>query len=104
VVLDPQAHRHAGGADIGGVGEDLGDREHAVLRVEVVDCELAVLKRMAGIEGGLERDLAGVECHREGERLEGRAHLVHAGGEPVNAGRIERLARIVGVVIGYRDH
>src|SRR5262249_26492198 len=47
VVLDPEAQRHARGADIGGVGEDLRNREHAVLSVEIVDRELAVLQRMA---------------------------------------------------------
>ncbi len=51
----------------------------------------------------VERHLAAVERHRQSERLEGRAHLVDAGGEPVNAGRVVRLARIVGIVIrlGY---
>src|ERR1700757_4800792 len=40
VVLDPEAQRHARGADIGRIGEDLGDREHAVLGVEIVDPEI----------------------------------------------------------------
>ena len=79
-------------------------REHAVLGVEIVDRELAVLQRATGVDRGLERELAGVERHREGERLEGGAHLVDAGGEAIDAGGVERLARIVGVVVGNRDH
>ena len=34
--------------------------------------------------------------------MKDRAHLVDAGGEPVDAGRIVRLARIVGIVVGLR--
>ena len=37
VVLDAELERHARGADIRGIGEDLRHREHAVLGVEVVD-------------------------------------------------------------------
>ena len=44
-MLDPEAQRHARGADIGGIGEDLRHREDAVLGVEIVDGELAVLQR-----------------------------------------------------------
>ena len=44
------------------------------------------------------------ERHGDGERLEGRSHLEHAGGEPIDARRIERLVRIVGVVVGLRNH
>ena len=52
----------------------------------------------------VERHLAGIERHRQGQRLEGRAHLVDAGGQAVDAGRIVGLARIVGVVVRHRHH
>ena len=103
-MLDAELERSPRGADVGGVGKDFRHREHAVLGMEVVDCVLAHLQRPARVERGVEADLAGIERHRERKRLEGRAHLVHAGGEPVDAGRIERLARVVGVVIRYRHH
>ncbi len=104
VVFDAQARRHARAADVGRVGEDLGQRQHAVLGVEIVDGELAELQRMAGIDRRPERELAGVERHGERQRLERRAHLVDAGGEPVDAGGIERLTRIVGIVVRLRHH
>ena len=58
MVLDAEAERHARGADIGRIGEDLGHREHAILRVEIVDREFAVLQRMARVERRPQRDLA----------------------------------------------
>src|SRR6266545_2902027 len=102
VMLDSEAQRHARGADVGRIGEDLRNREHAVLSVEIVDGEFPILQRTAGIERRFERDLTGVERHRDGERLEGRAHLEHTGGEAVDASRIEGLAWIVGVVVRHR--
>ena len=65
------------------------------------------MQRMAGVELGSERRLAVVERHGDGEHLEGRAHLEDAGGQPVDAGGIVGLARIVGVVVRLRhqrDH
>ena len=38
------------------------------------------------------------------ERLEGRPHLVGALGQPVDPRRINRVVRIVGIVVGHRDH
>ena len=52
----------------------------------------------------VEVGLAGVERHRQRQRLEGRAHLEHAGGQAVDAGRIVRLLRIVRIVVRHRDH
>ena len=45
-----------------------------------------------------------VQRHRDGKSLEGRAHLEHAGGQTIDACRIQRLVRIVGVVIRLRNH
>ena len=103
-MLDTERERHLGGADIRGIGENFRHREDAALRVIVVDLEFSVTQRAARIEARTERDLSGIERHRHGQRLEGRAHLEHAGGQAVNAGRIERLARIVRVVIRHRHH
>ena len=103
VAVHADRQRHARGADIRGIGEDLRHREEAVLRLVVVDGEAAVLQRMAGIETRAQRRLAGIERHRDGEHLEGRAHFIDAGGQPVDAGRIVGLARIVGVVVGLRS-
>ena len=102
VLLDAERQRHARGADVGGIGEDLRHREEAVLRLVVVDGEAAVMQRMARIEARAQRHLAGVERHRHRQHLEGRAHLVDAGGQPVDAGRIVGLARIVRIVVGLR--
>ncbi len=43
------------------------------------------------------------ERHGHGEGLERRAHLVNAGGQPVDARRIERFARIIRIVVRLRD-
>jgi hypothetical protein len=37
-----ERERHAGGADVGGIGVDLRHRQHAVLAVIIMDIELAV--------------------------------------------------------------
>ena len=44
------------------------------------------------------------ERHGDGERLEGRAHLEHARGQAIDARRIERLTRIVWIVIRLGNH
>ena len=76
VVLDADGERHARGADVGRIGEDLRHGQHAAFRVEIVNRELAEVQRHARVEGGIEIDLAGIERHRQRQRLEGRAHLV----------------------------
>ena len=43
VMLDSEAQRHSRGADVGRIGEDLRNREHAVLSVEIVDGEFPIL-------------------------------------------------------------
>ena len=50
MVLDAERERHAGGADIRRIGEDLRHRQHAVLRMVIVDVELAVTQRTARVE------------------------------------------------------
>ena len=104
MALDPDRQGDAGGADVRRIGEDLRDGEDAVLGVIVADVEMAVAQRAARVEGRIERDLAGVERHGDGQRLEGRAHLVDAGGEPVDVVGIERLLRIARIVVGHRHH
>ena len=46
VRLDPDRKRHARGADIGRIGEDLGHAQYPVLGVEVVNIEMAVAQRL----------------------------------------------------------
>jgi hypothetical protein len=72
--------------------------------MEIVNVELAEAQRHARVERRFQRYLAGIQRHRDGERLEGRSHFVDAGGQPIDARRIERLTRIVGVVIRLRHH
>ena len=103
VGIDADRERRAGGADVRRIGEDFRHAENPILCVVVADAELAVAQRHAGVEGRGERHLAGIQRHRQGQRLEGRAHFINAGRKPVDAGGIDRLARIVGVVIGERD-
>ena len=70
----------------------------------VVNGEFAVMQRTAGIVQGVEIGLAGIQRHRQRQRLEGRAHLVDAGGQAVDAVGIVRLLRIVRIEVGQRHH
>ena len=72
--------------------------------MKIVNIKLAEAQRHAGVERGVELDLAGVESHCESDRLEGRPHLVGAFGQPVDAREINRVVRIVRVIVGHRDH
>ena len=47
---------------------------------------------------------AGIERHRGGEALEGRAHLEDADGRAVHLVLVERLVAIVGIVVRHRAH
>ena len=104
MVVDSERQRELGGADVGRVGEDFRDRQHPVLRVVVVDGELAVAQRAARVEFGVEIHAPAIEPHRQGQRLEGRTHFIDAGGQPVDARRIVGFLRIVRIVIGFRRH
>ena len=70
----------------------------------VVDGELAVMQRAARIVQRVEIGLAGIQRHRQRQRLEGRTHLVDAGGQAVDAVGIVRLLRIVRIEIRQRHH
>ena len=70
----------------------------------VVNGEFAVVQRAAGIVHRIERGLAGIQRHRQRQRLEGRAHLVDAGRQPVDAVGIVGLARIVRIEVRQRHH
>ncbi len=100
--LDALRQRDARGADVGGEREDLLRVEEAALRFVVVDRELAVVQRPARVPLRVEIVLAGIQRHRQREGLEGRAHLVDAGGQPVDAIGIVRLLGIVGIEIRQR--
>ena len=79
-------------------------RQPAVLAVEVGDGELADAQPMRGIEGIGDAHGAGIERHRCGEALEGRAHLEHANRRAVHLVAVESLVPVVGVIIGDRAH
>ena len=70
----------------------------------VVDREFAVVQRAARVVQRVEIGLAGIERHRQRQRLEGRAHLEHAGGQAVDAIGIVRFLRIVRIEVRQRDH
>ena len=94
VLLDALPHRHARRADVGGIGEDFRHGQRAVLRVIIVDLEAAEGERAARVEARIEIDLAGVERHGDGQRLEGRAHFIDADVHAVDvqSGRAPRSA------------
>ena len=62
------------------------------------------MQRLTCVEGRGQRDLSGIERHRHGQRLEGRTHFEHAGGQPVDAVGIERFLRVVRIVVRHRHH
>ena len=104
VRLDALRQRDARRADVGGEGEDLLHVEEAALRLVVVNGELAVMQRPARIPQRVEIVFAAVERHRERERLEGRTHLVDAGGQAIDAIGVVRFLRIVRIEVRHRDH
>ena len=100
----PQASAMRRRADVRGIGEHLGQRDEAVHRLVVVDGEAAVAQRHAHVPHRVHRRLAGIERHRQRQDLEGRAHLVDAGGQPVDARRIVGFLRIVRIEVRLRHH
>ena len=72
--------------------------------MRVADGELTVAQRCACIELSVKIGLAGIQRHRQRQRLEGRSHFIDAGGQTVDAGRIVGFARIVGIVIRHGHH
>ena len=104
VPFDALRQRDARRADVGGEGEDLLHVEEAALRLVVVDRKFSIVQRPARIPQRVETVFAGIERHRERERLEGRAHLVDAGGQAVDAVGVVRFLRIVRIEIRHRDH
>ena len=103
-AFDALRQRDARRADVGGEGEHLLHGEEAALRLVVMDREFAVMQRPARIPQRIEIVFAGIERHREREGLEGRAHLVDAGGQAIDAIGIVRFLRIVRIEIRQRDH
>ena len=91
-------------ADVGRVDEHLRHRQHAALAVEIVDGLVADRDRTRGVEAAFQRHLAGIQRHRRGEALEGRAHLVEAGRHAVQPVLVLRIERIVRVEIRHRRH
>ncbi|MGY3456969.1 hypothetical protein ACVWW5_002419 [Bradyrhizobium sp. LM3.4] len=69
-----------------------------------MDGELAVVQVSPCIPHRVQVDLAGIERHRQRERLEGRAHLVDAGGQAIDAVGVVRFLRIVGIEVRKGDH
>ena len=66
--------------------------------------ELAVVQRAARIPHRVEVVLAGIQRHRQRERLEGRSHFVDAGGQAVDTIGVVRFLRIVRIEIRHRHH
>ena len=65
-------------ADVGGVHEDLRDRQRPARGMQVLDGEAAGGERLAHVDRGLGLGDALVEHHGEGDRLEDRAELERA--------------------------
>ena len=110
MALNADHERHARGADVGGMREHLRHAQHAMRGVEIVDGEAPRAQALARVDMRAERDLAGIERHRDGERLEGRAHFVGADVDAVDLGPVGlfgHVGRIVGIEVGQRferDH
>ncbi len=107
VALDADHQREPRGADVRGMGEDFGNRQHAMGGVKIVNREPPVAQAVARVHMRAEIDLAGFERHGERKRLEGRAHFVDADIDAIDLGRILSAARIIGIEIGQRferDH
>ena len=103
VALDADHQRHARRADVGGMGEHLRHGQHAMGRVEIVDREASVAQAVARIDARAQIDLAGIERHGDRQRLEGRAHLVDADIDAVDARRVlGHVGGIVGIEVGQR--
>ena len=104
LTLAADVDGHLGGADVGGMDDDLGHRQPPVLGVVVVDGEAGDVDRLAGVVTVAEGDGAAVERHGRGQQLEGRTHLVDALGGAVEGGGPLGAATLVGVEIGQRNH
>ncbi len=89
-------------ADIRRELEHLRKGQHAVLGVIVVDGVASDMQRLLARNRGVQRELAGIQRHGEGKRLEGGAHFEHAAGEAIQILVLLRVAGIIGVVIGQR--
>ena len=90
--------------DIRRVYEDLRHCEYAALAVEVPNRLMADGDRPASVELAFERNLAGVERHRGGEALEGRAHLVKARRHAVQMVLVQCVYWIVRIEVRHRGH
>ena len=102
VRLDALRQRDPRGADVGGEGEHFRQRDRAAERMGVVNRELAEMQRATRIIERVERGLAGIQRHRQRQRLEGRTHFEHAGGQAVDTVGVVRLLRIVRIEIRQR--
>ena len=94
----------AGGAKVGGVGEHLGQREGALLALEIGDGEAADMDRMTGVVDVPQMGDAAVQRHRRGLQLERAAGLINTGDGAVETRLVGCRANQVGVVIGQADH
>ena len=102
MAFDADHQRQPRGADVRGMGEHFGHRQHAMRGVKIVNREPPVAQAVARVHMRAEIDLAGFERHRERKRLEGRTHFVDADIDAVDLGRIAHVARVVGIEVGQR--
>ncbi|MEI9888463.1 MAG: hypothetical protein WDN08_18570 [Rhizomicrobium sp.] len=98
------AQRDLGGADVGGMGEDLArgvGRRHVL---GFVDRVLADPEALADGEDFVQPDGAVVERQREGQDLEHRAELVAVAGHDVLVAVVAGEMAVVGIEVGHRHH
>ena len=94
--------RNPRGTDVGGECEHFRQRDRAAQGMGVVNGEFAKMQRGAGIVHRVESGLAGIQRHRQRQRLEGRTHFEHAGGQAVDPVRVVGFLGIVRIEIRQR--
>ena len=104
LVRGADVERHLHGADVRRINEDFRYRQPPFLGLVVGDDEARNADRLGGVIAAVQRRGTGVQRHRRGEDLEGRAHLVDAMGVAVEGGLHRPDAWIVGVEIRQRHH
>src|SRR5690606_33692152 len=104
VAFDADGIGLAARTDVGREDEDFRQRQHTALAVEVPDGLATEHQRTRRIKTRVQVELAGIERHRRGKALDGRAHFIGACRHAVQAILVQRMDRIVRVEIRHRCH
>ncbi len=106
-MLRSRLQRELGGADIGGMHKDLGDRQRPAGGMQILDGEAAGGERLAHVDHGVELGEACIERHGERDGLENGSELEGAAGDLVETCGLETHGRASGIDLrqrGRRQH